>query len=416
VTAAALAASCGGGGGTGGTGGAAGSPAGQAGQGSPLGTGGGATGGTAGLAGAAGMAGSGGGAGISGAACLAQLVPVPVDCTGCTMLRLDITAEEMLADRHRNRLYLTVPGGSPACADSVVILDATTLAPIDAVAVGASPDYMALSDDASTLWVAMGAAFAIRKLTLTSNPIAQGPLITVPQGAGPTTASAMAVLPGAPSSVVVEAVTGIDPSATYVMDDGVARPTNTSDQVLQAATLTSTGPAGVLFGYKGDAAGYGVFFTYTITPAGISQTIVSGLVNGVGHTLVYDQGRVYATSGDVIDVSSPSSPKHAGMIPTGPLVVRDANRALVLQADAVRGSASRHQLLLIDKPTLNQVDAFTLPADVLLSPNPELSSPFSFEYAGASRVAFLEYTIDSPDPFVSSTHLFLVDTPLVAEP
>ena len=83
---------------------------------------------------------------------------------------------------------------------------------------------MALSDDASTLWVGIDGALGIRKMTLTSTPVGQGPLIGLPPQSvsigTPNTAGAMVVLPGAPTSIVLEtASTGLN--ATYVLDDGV---------------------------------------------------------------------------------------------------------------------------------------------------------------------------------------------------
>jgi hypothetical protein len=219
------------------------------------------------------------------------------------------------------------------------------------------------------------------------------------------------VLPGAPASIALEAATN-GPTATYVLDDGVPRSQDTHDDLIQATTLTA-GPAGYVFGYDGASTGY-EFFTYTITPGGISQTRLPGLASGFGQTLVYDQGRVYVSSGDVIDVSTPSSPTHAGMIPAGRVAVRDANRLLVEQASFEAGTPPPQQILLIDRATLKQVDAFTLPTSAFVPTGTELSGTISFAYAGGSRVAILQQITNSS--FVASTHLFLVDAPIVAEP
>jgi hypothetical protein len=414
------------GGGSGGTAGGAGSggggaagaglggAAGGAGSGGAAGAGG-AAGGAAGSAGSGGMAGAGGTAGGGGDACTAQLVPVPVDCTGCTMVRLDIQAQQLVADPQRGRLYLTVGGAAPACPNRLVILDATTLAPLDALSIGSNPNVMALSDDASTLWVGIDGALAIRKLTLTSNPVAQGPLVAVPHEAGafatPTTAGAIAVLPGAPTSIALETATN-GSTGTYLLDDGVPRSLSTQGNPFQA-TVLAAGPAGYLFGYDGASTGY-EFFTYTVISTGIGQGDVQGLASGFGQTLVYDQNRVYVSSGDVIDVSTPTFPKHTGMVPAGPLVVRDASRLLVVQASFETGPPPPGQILLIDKATLKQVDSFTLPSGALVPPRSELSGTISFVYAGGSRVAILQETTDSS--FVASVHLFLVDAPTIAEP
>lgn len=365
--------------------------------------------------GSGGAAGAGGVGGGAGSPCTAQLAPVSVACTGCTMLRLDIQAEQVVADPQRGRLYLTVGGAAPACPNRLLILDATTLAPLDALSIGSNPNVMSLSDDASTLWVGIDGALAIRKLTLTSSPVALGPLVAVPHRTGALTtadtAGSIAVLPGAPASIALETATnGI--TATYVLDDGVPRVQNTQADLIQATTLAA-GPAGHLFGYDGASTGY-EFFTYTVTSGGISQSHVQGLASGFGQTLVYDRGQVFVSSGDVIDVSSPSSPTHAGMLPAGWLAVRDANRLLVEQASFEAGTPPPQQILLIDRATLNQVDAFTLPTSAFVPPGTELSGTISFAYAGGSRVAILQEITSSS--FVSSVHLFLVDAAIVAEP
>ncbi len=115
------------GGGIGGAGaGASGSSGGgHAGSGGALGGGGSAGGGGGSVGGGGGSAGGGGGSagggGQSGGS--EPLQAVPVTCTGCTAVRFDVEAEQMVFDAARRRLHLSLAGAAPIHANTIVTID-----------------------------------------------------------------------------------------------------------------------------------------------------------------------------------------------------------------------------------------------------------------------------------------------------
>ena len=108
-----------------------------------------------------------------------------------------------------------------------MVVDPTTAAVVSAIPVGSNPGLLALSDDGSTLWVGIEGAHAFRKVTMSATPPVVGPLIHLPK-ASPDTyfdATSMAVLAGAPLSVVVVLSDGGYTTEVRVFDDGVPRAT-----------------------------------------------------------------------------------------------------------------------------------------------------------------------------------------------
>ena len=416
-----------------GTGGQAGA-AGQAGAGGQTGAGGqggpgghaglGGQGGAAGQTGAGGQAGAaaqGGAAGQAGAAGTAgaggagePLQAVPVACTGCTAVRFDVDAEQMVFDPQRRQLYLTLAGAAPIHPNTVVTIDVATEAVAAVTPIGSNPNALALSDDASTLWVGVDGPLSVRKVTLTTAPPTVGPLVQVPQSSSapfgsPATAASIAVLPGSATTIAVETFAGRY-FGTYLLDDGVARTGNTSLDLIQATQIVP-GPPGTFFGYNANDTGYEIF-SYTASAAGLSQKEVMNLASGFGTYIVYDRNRLYATSGDIIDVSTPGSPIAAGKIGAGPIAIRDANRLLLILV-GTSGIASPLQMYLMDRTTLEPVDVLTLPSEF-----PETTfggGTVAFAYVGGSRVAILEAIINQTTE-VTTRHLYLLDAPLVSEP
>ena len=319
----------------------------------------------------------------------------------------------MVFDPQRRRLYLSLAGAAPIHPNTIVTIDVATEAVAAVTSIGSNPGALALSDDASTLWVGVDGALSMRKVILTTSPPTVGPMVLVPQPSSgldsPATAASMAVLPGSATTVAVETLAGRH-FGTYLLDDGVARSGNTTLDLIQATQIVA-GPSGTFFGYNAGDTGF-EFFTYAASSAGISQKEVMNLASGFGTSIVYDRNRVYATSGDVIDVSTPGSPVAAGKIGAGPIAIRDANRLLLILV-GTSGISSPLQMYLMDRTTLNPIDMLTLPSEF---PSTTFGGgTIAFVYVGGSRVAILE-ALTNQTTLTTTRHLYLLDAPLVSEP
>lgn len=378
--------------------------------------GGGAVGGQAGAGGQGGAVGAGGQAGVagqSGDGGADPLQAVPVVCTGCTAVRIGVEAQQMVFDPVRRLLYLTLAGAAPVHPNTIVTVDVAAAAVAAVTPIGSNPNALALSDDASTLWVGVDGALSLRKVTLTTTPPTVGPLVQVPQPSGglasPATAASIAVLPGSATTIAVETLAGRF-FGTYLLDDGVARTGNTTSDLIQATQIVA-GPPGYFFGYNAGDTGFELF-TYTASSAGLSQTEVRDLLSGFGTTIVYDRNHLFARNGDILDVSAPSSPVAAGMIGAGPIAIRDANHLLLIST-GMSGTTSGAQMYLIDRTTLSTAGMLALPTE--FSSTTFGGGTIAFAYVGGNRVAILEALLDQRTQ-ITSRYLYLLDASLVSGP
>ena len=314
----------------------------------------GATGGvpassSSGTGGFGGDGGFGGGGGFGGS-------------TASELTELDIEARHVIADPVRGVFYATVGGDAAAHANSVVVVDAASARVLDSVLVGSQPLTMALSDDGSSLWVSLQGSYEIRRVDLTSGSPVPAEQYPLPRGewgdlayAGP-----MVVLPGTTGSVALS-LHREDVSPSYagsvVVDSGVARPDQTPGHT--GASRLTGGPAGWVFGFNDLHTGFG-FYSLRVTETGLASTEHEDLIPGFYTDIVYADGRVYATSGEVVNVSNPSSPTRAGEFAfAGDAILPLAPEPRLLMLSADFGSPA--VLRLLDTETFAQIDEVTYP-------------------------------------------------------
>lgn len=238
-----------------------------------------------------------------------------------------LEATALVANAAWSELYAVVGGGAATRANELVTLDEQGNI-LSAVAIGSDPTRLALSDDGSTLWVGLHGAMKVRRVDLTGREPAPGTSYDLPLGYfdDPAAAGPLVVLPGTTASLAVSLhYDGLSPSfaGAVVIDDGVARPDRT-DGHTGASRLTS-GPPGFLFGFNNLHTGYG-FYALRVSENGLTQIEHDGLLSGFDTDIVYANGKVFATSGEVVDVSEPSAPTRAGEFAYDGLVVYDDDR------------------------------------------------------------------------------------------
>lgn len=165
------------------------------------------------------------------------------------VVALDVEPQHIVADPERRVFYVTVGEEAAAHADSLVVVDAATATVTDSMPIGSQPAEMALSDDASTLWVSLRGTREIRRVDLASGSPQPGVQYALPpdEFGGAAYGGPMVVLAGTTSSVAVT-LHG-DPLAyagAVVIDDGIPRPKHAS--MSEPAPQLTRGPPGWLMG------------------------------------------------------------------------------------------------------------------------------------------------------------------------
>ena len=378
-------------------GGASGGTAGQGMSGSPGGAAGGAGAASGGAGGRAfgGASGSGaGGAGHGGVGC--------PPCPDSPRSLLLTGAKHVIADSFRHRLYVTVGAKDQTYPNSLVIVDPDTVAVTGAIPLGIDPNVMGLSPDGSRLWVGVDGAFAIRSVDLSSGTPVAGAQYVLPHAINSyvnQTVGAMTFVGGSSTSLMVTLFANREFDGAVVLDDGVSR--GTPAHVY--ATRIAAGPGNVVFGFDDQSSGF-EFYVFTVTPSGFTSTIFNNVVSDFNNDLVYSAAdeRLYANSGDVVNVSDPANPiRTPGFGTFGSLaLVPGASRALMLQRPPAAGGGA--SLLLLD------TTLFVARSSATWSSVPEQAN-WDLRLVGSDTVAFL-----ASDTFGNlPTRLIVVKTALL---
>ncbi len=173
-----------------------------------------------------------------------------------------------------------------ALGNTVVSIDPYTGLLGTPIWVGSEPNRLAISSDGTNLWVGFRGTPSARKVDLT-NGVATSVQLYFPGGwGGNIYATSLAVLPGSPSSVAVAA------GLVSIYDDGTVRSKSSTGG---ATYLAFGGNSSTLYGYSN---GLSIF---TVDSTGIASTTIPPSSGTYSNDLQYDSGRLYLTSGGVLD-------------------------------------------------------------------------------------------------------------------
>jgi hypothetical protein len=269
-------------------------------------------------------------------------------------LEFPIPARALAVDPKRDLLYAAVGGGSSVYENRLVTIDPERGEVVNSVPIGANPVSLAVSEDASVLWVGLAGSSSVRRVDLSRGLPEPGPEYDLPILSQP---GRIYPLPGRPRSVAVQNGGGNDPgygtpygngySGTAFLDDGVLRP-GFFGQHFGASRMVA-GPPGVFFGYDDQSSAYS-FCAVFYDDAGVTQQSWSGILSGYNKEIVYDpDGYVYSSVGEVVDVRDPRAPSYVGEF-------EDRGAVLPLPGPAAL-MVSGNQLLKLDTPTLSVTGA-----------------------------------------------------------
>ena len=298
-------------------------------------------------------------------------------------LTLQLSARLLAYDSARNVIYASTPATNQLMGNLIAELDPATGSAIGALPAGSEPSQICLSEDANYLYAALDGEMGVRRFNLNT--------MSVNLAFGFATndiyyAQDLVVQPGN-SDTVVASLSSYNmaanyPSTVWAYDHGVARANSGGP----ARGLAFAADGSTVFGKISPGSG-AAFERMTLDSQGFSSAIVGGFTTDPGN-LKYSEGRLYGTSGQVVDANSGTL---IGSVPaSGPQAVdNSAGRAFYLTQ-----SGSTWQIR-----AFNLADLQSTGTQAVLNVK---GTPSSLIRCGQDRLAFL----------TSAGQVFIVHTPL----
>ncbi|MEO5822649.1 MAG: hypothetical protein ABIT71_19245 [Vicinamibacteraceae bacterium] len=291
-----------------------------------------------------------------------------------------LNANDLAYSPLTGRLYASV-----AASNSVVEIDPIAGTIGTSIPVGSTPNRLAISDTGEYLYVGLDGLPGVVRVHLPSRTVGTPFTLGLPHPSqGPRRAHRLAVLPGNPDAVAVaRRFSGPSPipAGVAVYDLGVPRaletPINDS-----GSSIAFGASAARLYGFQNETTGFR-FSRMDVTPSGV--TIVENtqdLISGFNADIEYVGGRLFATSGRVID------PEARTIVTTLPNV-GSAISAVEATASAIfylSVTGNAWQLRAFDPTSLTLVAEGPIPGGFGL--------PLSLVAAGADMLAVATGTAD----------------------
>jgi hypothetical protein len=219
-----------------------------------------------------------------------------------SVLEIDLPANSIAFSQPTGMLYATIPStaGVPY-GNTLIEIDPSSGAITRSVFVGSEPNPVAVSPDASTAYVGLDGAAAVRPVDLAA--LTAGTVFHLGNSAnfGPLYANELAVMPGSPNTVAVSRrADNVSPSyqGVVIYDNGVARPTIVSG--FTGSNTIGFGAADTLYGYNNEVSDF-TMYRMSINASGISVAAsAQDVIYGFYVTIVTDGDTVIASNGTAV--------------------------------------------------------------------------------------------------------------------
>lgn len=276
--------------------------------------------------------------------------PTPVPTPTATPLpgefrQIALATRDLVVEPNSQNIYASVPSSAGALGNRLALIDPVSGTIASSVAVGSEPNALAVSENGQYIYVGLDGDNAVRRFDVATQTA--GPQFSTV--AGPRDISAM---PGNPNSIAIVRRASADEVLIY--DNGVPR---TITKLHDVTGIAFSNSPEVLYGANTESTSY-EFSKMTVASCGVALTKgTRGIFPSAD--IKYDNGRVYATNGYVID---PEIPSLVGTFSTSDIgfpVVEPDSKANRIYSLRMTGSSAT--LYVFDMQTLVSLGALNLP-------------------------------------------------------
>ena len=283
-----------------------------------------------------------------------------------------LSTKDLAYDRTGNRVYASVAGTALDRANTLTPIDPSTGILGPSTFIGSDPGKLAISGDSRRIYVALDGAAQIRPFDTVSQTAGTAFALGSEAFSGPYYAEDIAIDPSNSTTIAVSRrnlTSSPRHEGVAVYDNGVQRPTVTPDHtgsnVIEFSATSTT-----LYGFNNESTEWG-FRTMAISASGVTVTnIQPNLINSFGADILFEGGRIYSTSGRVID------PVSRTLLGTFSLPTPGDNRGVAVDSELKRAfylfaTSTSVRILAFDINTFVLTGSVTLPA---MGPTPGIGS------------------------------------------
>ncbi len=222
---------------------------------------------------------------------------------GLVVRQVALAANDLMYDPKTQKIYASVPGNP----GSIRSIDPTTGDIGPGISVGSQPKKLALSGNGQYLYFGLDGEGAFQRLDLASQTPSPKFSLGSDPFLGPHYVEDIEVIPGSPGSVAISRrYSGVIPqhAGVAIYDNGVLRPTTTPGHTGSNVIEFSASPTR-LYGQNLETTEFG-FRRMIVDSSGVKvqdvfDSFMGDLVSGFGVDIKFEAGRIYTTSGRVID-------------------------------------------------------------------------------------------------------------------
>lgn len=211
--------------------------------------------------------------------------------------QVPLLANDLVVDPITQTIYVSTPSSALQNGNSIVPLNPSTGAAGASVFIGSEPGKMAISDNGQSMYVLLSGAAAVRQFDIATQTAGSQVSFGHDSFSGPNFPRDIAVQPGNANTAAISRPTSA--SGGLAIYDGVTqRPTTVSFS--DASIAFNTIDASRLYGLSS-----GTFRRMTVNASGV--TLASTANVSANGDIRFDNGRLYASNGQVLDPETGTS-------------------------------------------------------------------------------------------------------------